>query len=108
MLRPAAAVVVIVSVLLAAMPALAEEAFNDSSAWWVQATAEGAPEKFHLLPDDNEKPRDWGGLARDTAFLLTYQVIGVGVIYVLPASVSRWSDSAKNNIGFETMVGQRQ
>ena len=102
MLRPASVVVVIVSLLLAAMPALAAEGFADSSAWWMQATAENAPEKFHLLPDNSgEAPRDWGGLARDTAFLLTYQVIGVAIIYALPASVSRWSESAKSNVGFE-------
>jgi Domain of unknown function (DUF3943) len=101
-LRPASVVVVvIVSLLVAAGPVLAEEGFADSSAWWVQATAENAPEKFHLLPDNNEEPRDWLGLARDTAFLLTYQVVGVAIIYALPASVSRWSDSAKNNVGFE-------
>lgn len=101
MFRPASVIVLLLALLLVARPALADEAFVDSSAWWVQATAENAPTKFHLLPDDNEAPRDWGGLARDTAFLLTYQIIGIGVLYVLPASVSKWSESAKDNIGFE-------
>ena len=73
----------------------------DPSAWWVQATAENAPEKFHLLPDNSQAPRDWVGLARDTGLLLTYQIVGVGILYALPESVSNWSDSAKNNIGFE-------
>ncbi|MGH7341794.1 MAG: DUF3943 domain-containing protein [Candidatus Rokuibacteriota bacterium] len=101
MFRPASVVVLLLALLLAARPALAAEAFVDSSAWWVQATAENAPEKFHLLPDDSETPRDWIGLARDTGFLLTYQIIGIGILYVLPSSVSKWSESAKENIGFE-------
>lgn len=67
----------------------------------MQATAEDAPTKFHLLPDNSEEPRDWGGLARDTAFLLSYQIVGVAIIYSLPESVSKWSQSAKNNIGFD-------
>jgi hypothetical protein len=101
--RSAFLVVVLICFVLSATPVSAEDA-ADPSAWWVQATAENAPEKFHLLPaleDDSVKPRDWMGLTRDTALLVTYQFVGVAIIYVLPESVSQWSDSSKNNLSVE-------
>jgi Domain of unknown function (DUF3943) len=42
--------------------------------------------------------RDWLGLGRDTALIFSYQVVTIGVFYVLPESVSNWSADAKNNI----------
>jgi hypothetical protein len=42
--------------------------------------------------------RDWLGLGRDTALIFGYQVVTIGVFYVLPESVSNWSADAKNNI----------
>jgi hypothetical protein len=45
---------------------------------------------------------DWGGLSRDTAFLLAYQLLGVGIFYVLPESVSQWSDKQKESASFST------
>ena len=98
--RSAILVVVLICFSSSAALASAENA-ADPSAWWVQVTAENAPEKFHLLPDDSLKPRDWVGLARDTALLVTYQFVGVAIIYVLPESVSQWSDSAKDNLSVE-------
>jgi hypothetical protein len=40
--------------------------------------------------------RDWPGLARDMAFLLSYQVVAVGGIYLLPESVSNWDSDDKD------------
>jgi len=106
MLRAIAVFLVVTSLGLASRPVFAQDfsdgSASDAKAWWEQAAAEEAPEKkFHLLPDDNEAPRDWTGLARDTGFLLTYQIVGVGILYVLPTSVTKWSDSAKDNLSFE-------
>jgi hypothetical protein len=42
--------------------------------------------------------RDWLGLGRDTALIFGYQVVTIGVFYVLPEGVSKWSADAKNNI----------
>jgi hypothetical protein len=42
--------------------------------------------------------RDWLGLGRDTAFIFGYQVVTIGVFYVLPESVSKWSEEAKKDI----------
>ena len=95
MSRYVAVIIVVTSLCLAAGPALAEEAFDAraSIAWWAQATGEDAREtQFHLLADNTRGPRDWVGLARDTAFLLGYQIVGVGIIYTLPESVSNWSE----------------
>ena len=35
--------------------------------------------------------RDWRGLGRDTAFFLGYQVVGAGVWFLTPESVSQWT-----------------
>lgn len=35
---------------------------------------------------------DWPGIGRDTAFFLGYEAIGIGILYVLPADSTRWSD----------------
>lgn len=91
---------VLLALFLSATPAIAEEA-ADPSTWWVQATADDAREKFHLLPDNSSEPRDWVGLGRDTAFLLSYQIVGAGILYVLPKSVSNWSDRNKDELSFD-------
>jgi hypothetical protein len=39
--------------------------------------------------------RDWGGIRRDTAFFLGYQVVTIGVTYLLPESVSKWTAEQK-------------
>jgi Domain of unknown function (DUF3943) len=35
--------------------------------------------------------RDWGGLGRDTAFFLGYEVVAAGILYLLPESVTKWT-----------------
>jgi len=34
--------------------------------------------------------RDWGGLGRDTAFLLGYQAVAIGILFLLPEDVTNW------------------
>jgi len=76
---------------------LSDSSEFEGNAWWMQAAAEEAPEKkFHLLPDNSEIPRDWLGLTRDTAFLVTYQAVGAAILYALPSSVSKWTSSNKD------------
>jgi Domain of unknown function (DUF3943) len=66
---------------------------------------------FVLLPDkslgalDVEEPtarigRDWIGLGRDTLLLASYQVVAIGVLYVLPESTTGWTDEMKK-AGFD-------
>jgi hypothetical protein len=51
-------------------------------------------------PSESAAPGpDWGRLARDTSFLLGYQLAVIGVFYVLPEDVSNWSEEQKENIG---------
>jgi hypothetical protein len=40
--------------------------------------------------------RDWGGIGRDTVFFLGYQMVAIGITYLLPESVSRWSEEQKD------------
>lgn len=43
---------------------------------------------------------DWVGLSRDTAYLLGYQLLGIGILYVMPESVSNWSVEQKTQYDF--------
>ncbi len=43
---------------------------------------------------------DWAGLSRDTAYLLGYQLLGIGILYVMPESVSNWSVEQKSSYEF--------
>jgi len=100
-LRATAVFLIVTSLGLAARPSVAQDFSDtiavDTKAWWVQAAGEEVPEKkFRLFPDDPEVPRDWVGLTRDTALLVGYQLVGAGIIYLLPESISNWSDDDKD------------
>jgi Domain of unknown function (DUF3943) len=43
---------------------------------------------------------DWTGLGRDTVLLVGWQTLGVAFYYVMPESVSKWSDEEKDNVSF--------
>jgi len=45
---------------------------------------------------------DWAGLGRDTALILGYQVVGVGIFYLLPEGVSQWSVKEKENASWSS------
>jgi hypothetical protein len=40
---------------------------------------------------------DWRGLRRDTGYFFGYQVVILGVVYLMPASVSKWDKSEAGN-----------
>jgi hypothetical protein len=50
---------------------------------------------------DDQSPADFNGLTRDTAYFFGYQFFIVGILYVLPESVSAWSDEQKEEYTFE-------
>jgi hypothetical protein len=39
---------------------------------------------------------DRAGLRRDTAWVLSYQLVTIGILYTLPESISNWSDEQKD------------
>ena len=41
---------------------------------------------------------DWPGIRQDTGYFLGYQFVAVGILYVAPESVSRWSEEDKRNL----------
>ena len=52
------------------------------------------------FPDTNQKDlskpqRDWKGIGRDTAFFLGYQVVFAGFLWLLPESVTAWTEDQK-------------
>jgi hypothetical protein len=75
----------------------------DSPAGTSEGGVENTLTEDHLLmedepgvaEDESAAPsavvRDWRGLGRDTAFFLGYQVIGAGIWFLTPESVSQWT-----------------
>lgn len=58
-------------------------------------------------PDDDGPRRDplasspnWRGASRDAWYFLSYQVVGVGVLYLAPESFTGWTDEDKENYNF--------
>lgn len=45
--------------------------------------------------------RDWRGIKRDTGYFLAYQFVIIGLLYVMPESISSWSDEDKEKYSFE-------
>ena len=45
--------------------------------------------------EPSKSPRDWKGIGRDTAFFLGYQVVFAGVLWLLPESVTAWTEDQK-------------
>lgn len=52
------------------------------------------------LPDD-PMHTDWEGLRRDTSYFLGLQFAIIGVLYVLPESISSWSKEDKEEYSFD-------
>ncbi len=50
---------------------------------------------------DDHSPADFDGLTHDTAYFFGYQFIIVGLLYVLPESVSAWTEEQKEEYTFE-------
>ena len=44
-------------------------------------------------PEEEAIPPDWKGLRQDTKYFLAYQFAVIGVLYVLPESVTNWDRS---------------
>lgn len=63
---------------------------------------EGSPPHDETIPFDLEAvwstdSPDREGLRRDTLYFLGYQVAVVGILYIMPESVTGWTDEQKNN-----------
>ncbi|MGD8908873.1 MAG: DUF3943 domain-containing protein, partial [Chromatiales bacterium] len=63
----------------------------------------GPPERPHGFGRelDDQSPADFDGLTRDTTYFFGYQFAIVGLLYVLPESVSAWTDEQKEEYNFE-------
>jgi len=48
-----------------------------------------------------ESQPDWDGLTKDTAYFLAYQLSIIGVLYVMPASISGWTDETKEDFSIQ-------
>lgn len=64
-----------------------------SWAWTYVTASEAGAEPGPGAPRESNP----AGLRRDTAYLLSYQVVTIGILYALPESVSNWSDEQKES-----------
>lgn len=63
-----------------------------------QASAELSGSYAATVAAPGIEPRpDSAGLRRDTAYLLSYQVVTIGILYALPESISNWSEEQKQD-----------
>ncbi len=57
---------------------------------------EGGTPLSDLTRKESSKPqRDWKGIGLDTAFFMGYQVVFAGILWVLPESVTSWTEDQK-------------
>ena len=82
----------------------------DQAAGDVPLSSASAPEPIRPAAQDGGNAdlppavADWSGLGRDTAYLLGYQALAFGILYVAPESVSNWSTEQKHNYDFSKWV----
>jgi hypothetical protein len=68
-----------------------------------------SPGKPNLMEKDSidergeEKP-DWPGLERDSLYFVGYQLAIIGLLYVMPESVSGWTSEQKRSFTFDKWV----
>jgi hypothetical protein len=69
----------------------------------LQAPFNGPPERplGYGRELDDQSPADFNGLVKDTGYFFGYQFIIVGLLYVLPESVSAWTEEQKEEYTFE-------
>ncbi|MCU7852487.1 MAG: DUF3943 domain-containing protein [Candidatus Thiodiazotropha sp. (ex Monitilora ramsayi)] len=81
---------------------LQAQRFDNVGAEWDEPF-NGAPSRPHGFGRelDDQSPADWDGLKRDTAYFFGYQFFIVGALYVLPESVSAWTEEQKEEYTFE-------
>jgi len=61
------------------------------------STAASSEPLQHNKPPVETSVPDWGGIRRDVAMLVGAQAGAVGLLYVLPESVTGWSDESKRD-----------
>lgn len=54
-----------------------------------------------VRPPDKPDSADWSGIRKDTAYFLGYQFSIIGVLYVMPASISGWTDETKDDFSIQ-------
>jgi hypothetical protein len=64
-----------------------------------------SPEKTNFMANDSpgekeEVKPDWSGLKRDSLYFVGYQVVVIGLLYVMPESVSGWTSEQKRSFAF--------
>jgi hypothetical protein len=83
---------------LACQPAVAAMQPDDHQALWMDLGVGSSWAAGYTLGSTvpAEADPDRAGLRRDTAYLLSYQFVSIGILYMLPESISGWDDEQKD------------
>ena len=79
--------------ILALLSGLGAPAFAAPDATDPGVVAGPPPEAAIESPEAEAMPPDWKGLRQDTKYFLGYQFLVIGVLYVMPESVTNWDRS---------------
>jgi hypothetical protein len=62
-----------------------------------------AEPRFELYPWQTPRPTapNWSGAGRDAFYFVSYQVFGVAVLYLMPESISGWTEEDKRDFSFD-------
>lgn len=69
------------------------------------AAGDSARPADHATGRSAPRRPDRAGLRRDTAYLLSYHVAAIGILYMLPESISNWSDEQKEEYSLSEWWG---
>jgi hypothetical protein len=90
---------------LTCWPAAAQEAdmrfATPGSKWAIHHALPGNGQEGAGTSGIGPQEIDRAGLRRDTYYLLSYQVVTIGILYALPESVSNWSDEQKEDYSLQ-------
>lgn len=98
--RPACAALFAASALIC-WPAAAQETVLQFTSpdynWAAQYALPGSEQGSFGTSATGQREIDRAGLRRDTYYLLSYQVVTIGILYALPESISNWTQEQKES-----------
>ena len=75
--------------------------FTNSAAFSAEAGKSGPGYRWEGPP--LESP-DWNGIKWDTFYFVAYQFVAIGILYILPDSISGWTEEDKEDYSFSKWV----
>jgi hypothetical protein len=74
---------------------------NNSAAFDAEAGKSGRGYRWEGPPAESQ---DWRGIKWDTFYFVAYQFVAIGILYILPESISGWTQEDKEEYSFSKWV----